>query len=86
MHLLVEELRPRGTGEALEAAGLLEKDKTEFISTLEKLIIGTAARKLPPAAAKSVLTCEDLELIYELLIAVHHSDSYLKWGDRREFV
>lgn len=86
IHLIVEEVRPHGTGPALEAAGLLEKDRTEFIRALEKLAINTAARKLPYKTARSTITASDLELIYWLLLAVHRSGSYLRWGGEREFV
>lgn len=47
LNLLVEELRPRGSRAALEAAGFLPGDKGEFLRLLEGIIMETARRKIP---------------------------------------
>jgi len=86
IHLLVEEVRPRGISAALRAAECLGKDKERSIDALEKIITNTAARNIPVETAKSLINEEDLELIYILLMAVYQSGSYLRWGEGKKFV
>jgi len=56
LHLLVEEVRPRGIREALAAAALIGKEKAKFLEALEKIVTDTAARKIAPEAVKEAIS------------------------------
>ncbi len=84
LHLIAEGFRPRGCRDALVAAKMLIHEEPGAREALEKLIESTLNRSTDQAG--EIINSGNIEHLYNLLLIVAESGSYLCWDGRREFI
>ncbi len=82
---IVENVRPHGLSQALEAVRWLRQDRAACMKAINTTLQETALRTISPETFQELITEEDLAHIYDLLLIVEESRKYLKWGDGRRF-
>jgi hypothetical protein len=63
---------------------MIIEEKPDSLKALEELIKATLLRSA--GHIDKLIIPKDLEHVYDLLLIVAKSDSYLRWGRGREFV
>lgn len=87
LHLLVEELRPRGTKEALEAVSLLkDENSAAFERALRDITEKAAGRMLTSSQVKRIISKKDVEHLSFLIKIIADSGTYINWGGQKEII
>ena len=86
IHLFVEEFRPLGCKDALEAASLLQFNQEKFEETLKQIIEKSAGKVVPNSLIKNIMSQEDIKHISQLLFILVDSGSHINWGEQKEIL